>query len=162
MMILAPLAASVVQMAISRTREYAADRMGAQICGNPLWLASALHKIAGGAARVVNEDAEHNPATAHMFIINPLSGQNMDNLFSTHPNTDNRVAALRQMAVEGGFTESRTSSRGDHFGVRDAPRAQRETQRPSGPWGSAGKTGTRGGSHSSGSKEPRKPKGPWG
>ena len=100
-MIVAPLAAMLVQMAISRTREYSADRLGAEICGNPLWLASALDKIAGAAKRIRNPDAEHNPATAHMFIINPLSGEKMDNLFSTHPNTDNRVAALEAMARSG-------------------------------------------------------------
>jgi heat shock protein HtpX len=100
-MIVAPLAAMLVQMAISRTREYSADRKGAEICGNPLWLASALGKIARGAERVVNPDAERNPATAHMFIVNPLSGRNMDNLFSTHPSTENRIAALREMSADG-------------------------------------------------------------
>ncbi|WP_434729698.1 zinc metalloprotease HtpX [Rhizobium binae] len=100
-MIVAPLAAMLVQMAISRTREYSADRRGAQICGDPLWLASALGKIARGAAHVPNEDAERNPATAHMFIINPLSGERMDNLFSTHPDTENRIAALQEMAQSG-------------------------------------------------------------
>ena len=100
-MIVAPLAAMLVQMAISRTREYSADRKGAEICGNPLWLASALGKIARGAEHVVNPDAERNPATAHMFIVNPLSGRSMDNLFSTHPSTENRIAALREMSVDG-------------------------------------------------------------
>jgi heat shock protein HtpX len=100
-MIVAPLAAAIVQMAISRTREYAADRRGAQICGQPLWLASALGKIAKSAERIHNPDAERNPATAHMFIINPLSGQRMDNLFSTHPATENRIRALQAMAQEG-------------------------------------------------------------
>ncbi|WP_295811081.1 zinc metalloprotease HtpX [uncultured Nitratireductor sp.] len=99
-MIVAPLAAMMVQMAISRTREYSADRRGAEICGNPLWLASALDKIARRAKEVVNQDAERNPATAHMFIINPLSGERMDNLFSTHPDTNNRIAALQAMAGE--------------------------------------------------------------
>ncbi|MGV8937655.1 MAG: zinc metalloprotease HtpX [Allorhizobium sp.] len=98
-MIVAPLAAMLVQMAISRTREYAADRRGAEICGNPLWLASALGKIAGDATQLHNPDAERNPATAHMFIINPLSGERMDNLFSTHPDTANRIAALQHMAT---------------------------------------------------------------
>jgi len=98
--IVAPLAAMMVQMAISRTREYSADRRGAEICGQPLWLASALAKIARGAKAIHNPDAERNPATAHMFIINPLSGERMDNLFSTHPNTDNRIAALEAMAQE--------------------------------------------------------------
>ncbi|MEM8839337.1 MAG: zinc metalloprotease HtpX [Pseudomonadota bacterium] len=93
-MFLAPMAAALVQMAISRTREYAADRRGAEICRNPEWLASALVKISNGTARIPNEAAEANPATAHMFIINPLSGRNMDGLFSTHPNTQNRIDAL--------------------------------------------------------------------
>ncbi|WP_375260313.1 zinc metalloprotease HtpX [Palleronia sp.] len=97
MMILAPLAAALVQMAISRTREYSADRAGAEICGNPMWLASALEKIAKGAARIDNNTAERNPATAHMFIINPLHAHKHDNLFSTHPATENRIAALREM-----------------------------------------------------------------
>ncbi len=99
-MIVAPLAAMLVQMAISRTREYSADRRGAEICGNPLWLASALQKIAGAAQQIHNDDAERNPATAHMFIINPLSGERMDNLFSTHPNTENRIAALHAMSQD--------------------------------------------------------------
>lgn len=99
-MIVAPFAAMLVQMAISRTREYSADRRGAEICGHPLWLASALGKIAGYAQQIPNDDAERNPATAHMFIINPLSGQKMDNLFSTHPDTGNRIAALQDMAGE--------------------------------------------------------------
>ena len=85
MMILAPLGAMLVQMAISRTREYAADDLGARICGQPMWLASALAKIANAAHQVPNPEAERNPATAHMFIINPLSGHGMDNLFTTHP-----------------------------------------------------------------------------
>jgi heat shock protein HtpX len=97
-MIVAPFAAMLVQMAISRTREYAADQRGAEICGNPLWLASALKKIEAAAHQIPNEHAEANPATAHMFIINPLSGERMDNLFSTHPDTANRVAALEKLA----------------------------------------------------------------
>ncbi|WP_455476189.1 zinc metalloprotease HtpX [Bartonella sp. B17] len=96
----APFAAMLVQMAISRTREYAADRRGAEICGNPLWLASALGKIAGSGHTVYNEEAEQNPATAHMFIINPLSGEGADSLFSTHPATANRIAALYRQAEE--------------------------------------------------------------
>jgi len=97
-MLVAPFAAMLVQMAISRTREYSADRRGAEICGNPLWLSSALRKIASSAGRIRNARAEDNPATAHMFIINPLSGERMDSLFSTHPNTENRIAALEGMA----------------------------------------------------------------
>ena len=95
---LAPIAAGLVQMAISRAREYEADRVGAEIAGQPLWLASALQRIQSSAERVVNTDAERNPATAHMFIINPLAGHGMDNLFSTHPSTANRVAKRESMA----------------------------------------------------------------
>ena len=95
--ILAPMAAGLVQMAISRAREYDADKGGAEICGDPLWLASALEKIERGARRTMNVAAERNPATAHMFIINPLNGQGADNLFSTHPATANRIARLRRM-----------------------------------------------------------------
>ncbi len=104
MMLLAPMAAALVQMAISRTREYAADKAGAEICGQPLWLASALEKIATGAARIDNHAAERNPATAHMFIINPLHAHKHDSLFATHPATENRVAALRAMASQSGHT----------------------------------------------------------
>lgn len=110
LMILAPLGAMLVQMAISRTREYAADEMGARICGQPMWLASALGRIEAAAHQVPNYDAERSPATAHMFIINPLSGQGMDNLFATHPSTDNRIAALQRLAVEIGGSPSRPAS----------------------------------------------------
>ncbi len=102
-MILAPLAAALVQMAISRSREYEADRVGAEICGNPLWLASALEKIQGFASRIDNDEAERNPATAHMFIINPLHVHKRDKLFSTHPSTHNRIEALQKMAEEQGI-----------------------------------------------------------
>ncbi len=102
LMILAPLAAMLVQMAISRTREYGADRMGGEICGQPMWLASALQKLEAGSRRVDNPVAENNPATAHMFIVNPLHMRSMDSLFSTHPKTENRVRALRELAVETG------------------------------------------------------------
>jgi heat shock protein HtpX len=98
MMILAPLAAMLVQMAISRTREYGADRGGAEISGQPMALASALQKISRTARRIENDTAESNPATAHLFIVNPLSGQRMDNLFSTHPAPENRIAALAEIA----------------------------------------------------------------
>jgi heat shock protein HtpX len=134
MVILAPIAAMLVQMAISRTREYAADRMGAEIVGEPRHLASALAKIENAAHAIPNEQAERNPATAHLFIINPLSGQRMDNLFSTHPATENRIAALEQLAAQmgrGGF----------------ARQAQPRRSAPAhGPWGNTG--------------EPRR--GPWG
>lgn len=102
MVFLAPLAAGVVQMAISRSREYEADKMGAQISQRPMWLASALAKIAAAAKQIPYGRAERNPASAHMFIINPLSGQGMDSLFSTHPNVENRIAALEQIAQEMG------------------------------------------------------------
>jgi heat shock protein HtpX len=118
MMILAPLGAMLVQMAISRTREYAADNFGARIVGQPMWLASALAKIENAAHQVPNMDAERNPATAHMFIINPLSGHGVDNLFATHPSTANRIAALRQLAAE--------------LGAQAAPRSATP---PRGPWG---------------------------
>jgi heat shock protein HtpX len=99
-MILAPLAAALVQMAISRTREYAADRAGAEICGQPMWLASALEKIDRAARGIDNRTAEGNPATAHMFIINPLHSHQVDGLFTTHPRTENRIARLRQLAAD--------------------------------------------------------------
>lgn len=101
--IIAPLAAMMVQMAISRSREYQADRMGAQIAGNPLWLASALKKISVLAKKYTNRPAEMMPAGAHMFIVNPLSGRGIDSLFSTHPNPDNRIAELEALAREMGI-----------------------------------------------------------
>jgi len=100
--LVAPLAAVMVQMAISRTREYEADRGGAEISGDPLALASALGKIASTAHVVPNEPAREAPAMAHLFIINPLSGASVDNLFSTHPDTENRIAALRRLAEQMG------------------------------------------------------------
>lgn len=101
-MIVAPFAAMLVQMAISRTREYAADKRGGEICGNPLWLASALDKIDRSAHEITNAQAEENPATAHMFIINPLNGSGADNLFSTHPATANRITRLVKQAENMG------------------------------------------------------------
>ena len=101
-MILAPLAAMLVQFAISRTREYAADRLGAEISGHPMWLASALQKLESAARRIDNSSAEQNPATAHLFIVNPLHGRSFDNLFSTHPSTENRVRALCELATRTG------------------------------------------------------------
>jgi heat shock protein HtpX len=151
MVILAPIAAMIVQMAISRTREYSADKLGAQIVGHPDWLASALGKIAGAAHVIPNEAAERDPAMAHMFIINPLSGERMDNLFSTHPATENRIAALNALAREmgqgggiGGF-----GGQGS-FTAAAAPRA---TVPPASPWSRAGRRGGSSGGSSSG---------PWG
>ena len=132
LMVLAPLGAMVVQMAISRTREYAADEMGARICGQPTWLASALQKIDNAAHQIPNEDAERAPATAHMFIINPLSGRGMDNLFSTHPATENRIAALQRLAQQNGSFAPQNTPRGVSSGNpfdASAPRNRR------GPWG---------------------------
>jgi heat shock protein HtpX len=135
-MILAPLAAALVQMAISRAREYEADRVGAKIGGDPTALARALEKIEtyarGGA---INEDAERNPAMAHLFIINPLSGHGADNLFSTHPSTRNRITQLMEQARRLGL----------------APRAAAPQTGSPGPWGS----------RPSRLQTPPKP-GPWG
>jgi len=99
-MLVAPMAAMLVQMAISRSREYQADRLGALICGNPLWLASALAKIQAMVRGIPNETAEAVPATAHLFIVNPLTGRGFDNLFSTHPSTENRISELQRLAEE--------------------------------------------------------------
>jgi heat shock protein HtpX len=101
-MLLAPFAAMLVQMAISRSREYQADRLGAMICGQPMALASALAKIHNFAQQIRNPTAEAVPAMAHLFIINPLSGEGMDSLFSTHPNVENRIAELEKLAQEMG------------------------------------------------------------
>lgn len=131
--LLAPIAAMIIQMAISRSREYDADRMGAMICGQPLSLASALARIAGGVAQIPNMDAERHPASASLFIVNPLSGRGVDNLFSTHPATENRIAALHALAQEMGA----------------AQQPGFVAQSSSSPWGPAGgSTGTR--------------RGPWG
>ena len=96
--LLAPLAAMLVQMAISRTREYAADRGSAQLSGDPLGLVSALGKLDNAARQIENPPAQRNPATAPLFIVNPLSGVRMDNLISTHPSTEYRIAALEELA----------------------------------------------------------------
>jgi heat shock protein HtpX len=119
MVILAPIAAMLVQMAISRTREYSADATGAQISGRPLALASALARIENAARQIENPVAEQHPATAHLFIINPLSGARMDNLFGTHPATENRIAALQDIAARMGQSSDAVAE-----------------PRPSGPWGS--------------------------
>jgi heat shock protein HtpX len=105
-------------MAISRGREYEADRIGAEICGAPLWLASALERIDAAARRIDNPAAERNPASAHLFIVNPLHAHAHDRLFATHPATANRVRALRALAGES---------------VAPAPRRTLWSRR--GPWG---------------------------
>ncbi len=94
MIILAPIAAALIQMAISRSREFEADATGARICGNPLALASALKKLQAGAQRI---PLDANPATAHMFIVNPLRGGGIVNLFSTHPPMEQRIERLEKM-----------------------------------------------------------------
>lgn len=133
-MIVAPMAAMLVQMAVSRSREYQADRLGGMIAGNPLWLASALRKIEHYARDIRNEPAEAAPATAHLFIINPLTGEGMDNLFSTHPNTQNRIAALERLAAELGPGASRLPQQ----------RSGAYQPAPSGPWGGGASDGARG------------------
>ncbi|WP_423207325.1 zinc metalloprotease HtpX [Paracoccus yeei] len=119
-MIFAPLAAGMVQMAISRTREYEADRTGAEICGQPMALAGALAKISRAAAQVVNIPAEKNPASASLFIVNPLHALRMDRLFATHPPTEDRIARLRALAGGGAVMASRVpaSGRGGPWGSR--------------------------------------------
>ena len=102
MAVLAPIAAMLVQMAISRTREYAADRAGAEMSGNPEWLASALRKLEAHAGRAAVPEAERHPATAHLFIVNPLQGRNLATLFATHPATEERVRRLEAMAAARG------------------------------------------------------------
>jgi len=109
-MILAPMAAGLVQMAISRTREYSADRDGALICGNPGWLATALQKIEQLAHNRLMPTAERNPGSAHMFIINPLIKGGIDNLFRTHPPTEERV---RRLLAMGGTSGSGETARSD-------------------------------------------------
>jgi heat shock protein HtpX len=98
MMFLAPMAAGLIQMAISRAREYEADRGGAEICRDPKALASALEKIHNYAHQIPNQTAEMHPETGQMMIINPLSGKNLKGLFSTHPQTEERVRRLLSMA----------------------------------------------------------------
>ncbi|MAJ92456.1 MAG: zinc metalloprotease HtpX [Rhodospirillaceae bacterium TMED63] len=133
-MILAPLAAMLVQAAISRTREYAADRRGAEICGNPIWLASALEKLQRGAEHIDNPEAENNPATAHVFIVNPLHARSIDNLFSTHPNTKNRVAALREMAAGGSASGPTIDTGPTRAGRSRIPSTGGQEHRRRGPW----------------------------
>jgi len=139
-MLLAPFAASIIQMAISRTREYAADKRGAEICGNPVWLADALRRISGAAQKIPNPVAEKNPATAHMFIINPLGQFKRDNLFSTHPNTENRVTALINLAESWAqeeqiieYADDRRSN--DDQGSWQEPASNEDAGDNDAPWG---------------------------
>ncbi|MFT6657964.1 zinc metalloprotease HtpX [Maritalea sp.] len=143
MIVVAPLAALMVQMAVSRTREYEADKDGAQICGNPLALARALKKISKLAKNFENPFARRSPGMAHLFIINPLAGRGADNMFSTHPNVENRIAALlelsKQMQVEerqqsdiGRFLHHPQPKRG---GWRTPNSHVSDRNQPKGPWG---------------------------
>ncbi len=125
----APLAAAIIQMAISRTREYVADHDGAEIVQRPLWLASALGKIDRAAHQIPNEQAEMHPASAPLYIINPLTGGGMDNLFSTHPNTENRIAALVAQAREMGQTQQPSG------GPINVPLDEDDGSAGPGPWG---------------------------
>jgi heat shock protein HtpX len=143
--IVAPIAAALIQMAISRSREYAADHDGALIVGHPLWLASALQKIEGAARQIPNEQAEDHPASASLYIVNPLNGGGMDNLFSTHPNTANRIAALQELARQ--------------MGQADRPGSGATMQAP--PAGSPGGYGQRG-PWGPGPQDGRPGHGPWG
>jgi heat shock protein HtpX len=138
-MFLAPLGASLVQMAISRSREFEADRSGAELTGQPLWLASALRKLEQGTAQIQNPTADAHPAMAHLYIANPLSGSGLASLFSTHPSMDERVARLEAMAGQpvGALQPSSAV----------LPSGPSGPSGPSSPWGAA----------------PRPPRrGPWG
>jgi heat shock protein HtpX len=154
-MIVAPLAATLVQLGISRSREYEADRRGAEICGQPLWLASALGKLGQASGRIPNMQAEMHPATAPLFIVNPLHQKAVDNLFATHPSVENRIARLEEMAQQMGSAPS---------GVGSPP------GRGAGPWGAPTMataldetTGKRGhGSVPSAGSAPSDRRGPWG
>ena len=128
--IVAPIAAMLVQMAISRTREYSADRAGAEISGHPRGARlGARQDRQRRRAAFPNMTAERNPATAPLFIVNPLSGARMDNLFSTHPATENRIAALQAMEDELAAPSARPSI------DRAARRPHRTRRRAAGPWG---------------------------
>ena len=102
MIVLAPIAAMIIQMAISRAREFGADEGGAEILGDPLPLAHALEKLERWSQGMMNQGAatEVNPSTAHMYIVNPLTAGGLVNLFRTHPPTEERIARLRQLAGE--------------------------------------------------------------
>jgi heat shock protein HtpX len=135
--IVAPLAAMMVQFAISRSREYEADRLGAEVCGQPRWLASALAKISHGAAEIPNAEAEANPATAHLFIVNPLHGGGLSSLFSTHPATQDRIDRLMAMQPSSGATYVADSAPLARPGRSHIPRsgAGADAGGRSGPWG---------------------------
>jgi heat shock protein HtpX len=133
MMILAPLAATLVQLAISRTREFEADRGGAAISGNPLGLAHALVKLEQSSREVPNWQAERHPATAHLFIVNPLSGGGLQGLFSTHPSTEQRIERLEEIARSMGRGAGRTAP--PPQGRSGTVPSAGSVPRRSGPWG---------------------------
>ena len=139
LMILAPMAAGLVQMAISRSREYEADRVGAEIAGDPHALASALQKIEAYAKRIHNPTAERNPASGQLFIINPLAGRGADNLFSTHPATGNRVRALVELGAKMGMRPRVVAAEPSPQPVRalgpTTTGVPTTPVRPKGPWG---------------------------
>lgn len=144
MVILAPIAAMLVQMAVSRTREYEADKGAAMINGDPMALARALETISTVSQRTVNMAAERAPAMAHMYIANPLSGARMDNLFATHPNVQNRIAALMEMARQGVGDGGQSLRPRDSRAQAASPRTGQSWRTPgtrprdpgsSGPWG---------------------------
>lgn len=135
--LLAPFAAMLVQMAVSRSREYEADRIGAAICGDPMWLASALERIHTAARRTPFPEADMAPAAAHMFIINPLNGRRFDSLFTTHPNIENRIAELHRLAAEwrqAGINAPRPIDIADGYGTQPS-RQPLPGPDGSGPWG---------------------------
>jgi len=137
----APFAAMLVQMAVSRSREYAADEGGARLSGHPLWLASALRKLEMARGRIPNPSAEAHPASAHLFIVNPLTGRGMDSLFITHPSTDNRVARLEAIAREMGepLSDAHPPGRpGGAFPGGAGSASPGDGASGRGPWGSAG------------------------
>ena len=101
MAIIAPLIATMIQLAISRQREYAADKGGAMLSGNPMYLASALNKLEAGNEEEPMQANQMTHATAHMFIVNPLRGGAFKSLFSTHPSTEDRIEKLKEMARGG-------------------------------------------------------------
>lgn len=121
LLVVGPLAAMVVQLAISRSREYEADRLGAEICGDPRWLADGLTKLEQYKQGIVNLTAEAHPASAHLFIVNPLSGLRLDGLFATHPKTKERVARLLAMAPARPIVAAARDSGGPWGGGRRNP-----------------------------------------
>jgi len=124
--LLAPLAAGLIQMCISRTREYAADRGAAEITGQPMALARALERISETSGRVKMPSAETHQNTAHMFIVNPLVGMRLDRLFATHPPADLRIAALRQMSQSGAYTAPARTHLRKRTSIPAIPRRRRK------------------------------------